>query len=202
MINMSPRHFDALKEITNIASGNAATALSQILRKRIDMSTPEVAIKKFEEVAHRIGSEDDAVVATLLKVLGDVSGNVLLIVKEDNSGNIAKALLKDLVDDYDSDMVLSVFQEMGNILGNSYLNAMGSFLNLNMLSSVPYISVDMLFSIVSSAYIAANETEDYVIDINCTLKQNDIEFDLNIFFILPPYSLETIFQKTDTMIGF
>lgn len=198
---MNPRHLDALKEITNIASGNAATALSQILRKRIDMSTPEVELRKFEDVAHRIGAKDDIVVATLLKVLGDVSGNVLLIVKEENAGNIARSLLEDLVEEYDNDMVLSVFQEIGNILGNSYLNAMGSFLGINMLSSIPYISIDMLFSIVSSAYIAANETEDYVIDINCSLKQNDTEFDLNIFFILPPNSLNYIFKKADALIG-
>lgn len=200
MINMNSVHIDALREIINIASGNAATALSQILKKRIDMNIPVVEIRKFQEVADRLGEADEVVMATLLRVLGDVSGNVLLVVKEKNAKNIAYSLLDELVEDYDDDMVLSVFQEIGNILGNSYLSAMGSFLDINLLSSVPYISIDMLFPIISSAYIAANEEEDYIIDIGCTLSENNIEFDLNIFFIVNNKSLEFMMKKIDTLI--
>lgn len=201
MMDMNSVHIDALREIINIASGNAATALSQMLKKRINMNIPVVEIRKFQDVAERLGDADEVVMATLLKVLGDVSGNVLLVVKEKNAKKIAYSLLEELVEDYDEDMVLSVFQEIGNILGNSYLNAMGSFLDVNLLSSVPYISIDMLFSIISSAYIAANEEEDYIIDIGCTLSENNIEFDLNIFFIINNKSLEFMMSKIDTLLG-
>lgn len=200
MMSMDNFQIDALKEIINIASGNAATALSQILKKRINMDIPVVEIRKFQDVADRLGEADEVVMATLLKVLGDVSGNLLLIVKEKNAKNIAYSLLDEIVDNYDDDMVLSVFQEIGNILGNSFLNAMGSFLNVNLLSSVPYISIDMLFSILSSAYIAANENEDYIIDIGCTLSEEDVEFDLNIFFIINAKALEYIVGRTDNLI--
>lgn len=200
MINMNNVHVDALREIVNIASGNAATALSQILKKRIDMNIPVVEIRKFQDVADRLGEADEVVMATLLKVLGDVSGSVLLVVKEKNAKQIAYSLLEDLVDEYDDDMILSVFQEIGNILGNSYLRAMGSFLDVNLLSSVPYISIDMLFSIISSAYISANEEEDYIIDIGCTLSENNIEFDLNIFFIINNKSLQFIIEKINKLL--
>lgn len=195
MMNMNSIHVDALREIINIASGNAATALSQILKKRIDMNIPVVEVRKFQDVADRLGEADEIVMATLLKVLGDVSGSVLLVVKEKNAKQIAYSLLEELVDEYDDDMVLSVFQEIGNILGNSYLRAMGTFLNINLLSSMPYISIDMLFSIISSAYISANEEEDYIIDIGCTLFENNIEFDLNIFFIINNKSLQFMMEK-------
>lgn len=200
MINMNSVHTDALREIINIASGNAATALSQILKKRIDMDIPVVEVRKFQDVVDRLGEADEVVMATLLKVLGDVSGSVLLVVKEKNAKQIAYSLLEELVDEYDDDMVLSVFQEIGNILGNSYLRAMGSFLDINLLSSVPYISIDMLFSIISSAYIAANEEEDYIIDIGCILSENNIEFDLNIFFIINNKSLQVIMNKINALL--
>ena len=200
MIDMNSVRIDALREIVNIASGNAATALSQILKKRINMSIPVVGVRRFQDVADRLGEADEVVVATLLKVLGDVSGSLLLVVKEKNAKNIAYSLLEELVDEYDDDMVLSVFQEIGNILGNSYLNAMGSFLDVNLLSSVPYISIDMLFSIISSAYIAANEEDDYIIDIGCTLSENNIEFDLNIFFIIDSKSLKFMMNKIEQLI--
>lgn len=200
MINMNSVHVDALREIINIASGNAATALSQILKKKIDMNIPVVEVRKFQDVADRLGEADEVVMATLLKVLGDISGSVLLVVKEKNAKQIAYSLLEELVDEYDDDMVLSVFQEIGNILGNSYLRAMGSFLDVNLLSSVPYISIDMLFSIISSAYISANEEEDYIIDIGCTLSENNIEFDLNIFFIINNKSLQFMMEKISKLL--
>ena len=200
MINMNSVHVDALREIINIASGNAATALSQILKKKIDMNIPVVEVRKFQDVADRLGEADEVVMATLLKVLGDISGSVLLVVKEKNAKQIAYSLLEDLVEEYDDDMVLSVFQEIGNILGNSYLRAMGSFLDVNLLSSVPYISIDMLFSIISSAYISANEDEDYIIDIGCTLSENNIEFDLNIFFIINNKSLQFMMEKINKLL--
>ncbi|XZH79462.1 chemotaxis protein CheC (plasmid) [Clostridium perfringens] len=192
---MSPTQVDELRKIINIASGNASTALSEILKKKIDMNIPSVEVNKFNDVMHSLENQEDIIIGTLLKVLGDVPGNVLLVVKESNAKDIAYTLLEDLVDEYDSDMVLSVFQEIGNILGNSYLNAIGSSLKLNLLSSVPYISIDMLSSILGSAYIAANKEEDYIIDVACTLHENNIEFDINIFFILSNSALNAILNK-------
>ena len=200
MMKMNSIHVDALKEIINIAAGNAATALSQILKKRIDMDVPVVELRRFQDVSEKLGEADEPVIATLLKVLGDISGNVLLVVKEKNAKEIAYSLLEEIVEEYDEDMVLSVFQEIGNILGNSYLNAMGSFLDMSMLSSVPYISIDMLFSIMSSAYIAANEEDDFIIDIGCTLCENNIDFDLNIFFIINNKSLNFIIDKINKLL--
>ncbi|MGU8835566.1 chemotaxis protein CheC [Clostridium perfringens] len=195
LVGMSPTQVDELRKIINIASGNASTALSEILKKKIDMNIPSVEVNKFNDVMHSLENQEDIIIGTLLKVLGDVPGNVLLVVKESNAKDIAYTLLEDLVDEYDSDMVLSVFQEIGNILGNSYLNAIGSSLKLNLLSSVPYISIDMLSSILGSAYIAANKEEDYIIDVACTLHENNIEFDINIFFILSNSALNTILNK-------
>ena len=200
MENLNNVRIDALREIVNIASGNAATALSEILKKRINMTIPVVEVRKFQDVANRLGEADEVVMASLLRVLGDITGNVLLVVKEKNAKEIAYALLEELVDEYDDDMVLSVFQEMGNILGNSYLTAMGSFLDIKLYSSVPYISIDMLFPIISSAYIAANEEEDYIIDIGCTLSENSFEFDLNIFLIINNKSLDSLINKIDDLL--
>ena len=41
---------DVLKEIGNIGSGNAATALSKLVNKKIDMEVPRVKILEFKEV--------------------------------------------------------------------------------------------------------------------------------------------------------
>lgn len=41
---------DALKEIGNIGSGNAATALSQMINKKVDMAVPQLDILEFNDM--------------------------------------------------------------------------------------------------------------------------------------------------------
>ena len=41
---LNPLQLDALKELGNIGAGNSATALSQIISKKIDMSVPRVKV--------------------------------------------------------------------------------------------------------------------------------------------------------------
>ena len=48
-------HIDILKEIGNIGAGNAATSLSQMLSKRIDMNVPEVSLLYYENLINSIG---------------------------------------------------------------------------------------------------------------------------------------------------
>ena len=47
--SISSLHLDILKEIGNIGAGNAATALSNLLNKKIDMNVPNVRIVSFDE---------------------------------------------------------------------------------------------------------------------------------------------------------
>ena len=44
--NLSNIQLDALKEVSNIGAGNAATALSMMLGKKIDMTVPSVNMIK------------------------------------------------------------------------------------------------------------------------------------------------------------
>ena len=201
MIELTEKKLDILREIVNIASGNAATALSELLQKRIDMGVPIVEVKQFQDVADRIGEADEIVTATLVNIVGKLSGNILFIIKEDEAKSMACSLLDNIADDYDENMIMSVFKEIGNILGNSYLRAIGTFLGIDVSSSIPYISTDMLFSIMSTAYINTNGDDDYVIDIGCTLSENNTKFNMNIFFVIDSNSLAMLLEETEHMLG-
>ena len=55
-------HFDVLKEIGNIGAGNATTALSQMINKRVDMKVPKVELLDFNELANIVGGPENLVV--------------------------------------------------------------------------------------------------------------------------------------------
>ena len=75
--NLTPNQLDALLEIGNVGAGNSATALSQIVNKKIDMNVPKVSIIPIEDVPELVGGPDSLIVAVFLRVYGKAPGNIL-----------------------------------------------------------------------------------------------------------------------------
>ena len=50
--------FDVLKEIGNIGAGNATTALSQLIRSKVDMRVPKVELLGFQELSEIVGGAE------------------------------------------------------------------------------------------------------------------------------------------------
>lgn len=193
---LSEIQLDALKEVGNIGAGNAATALSQMLNKKIDMTVPEVDILPYDEMIKRIGSDEDIVVAVLLGAFGDAPGNLLFIMNYDKAQEFSKVLLNGF-GDVTEDLYISVFQEIGNILGNSYINAINKLTGLNLITSVPSVAVDMLTAVLSSSFMAAEQFGERIlaIDTNFIDDVDKLESGGNFFYIPRPDSLNKILAK-------
>ena len=56
-------HLDVLKEIGNIGAAHAATALSDLLQKKIDMRVPNVEMVSFNEMMELAGGSENVVVS-------------------------------------------------------------------------------------------------------------------------------------------
>lgn len=193
---LSELQLDALKEVGNIGSGNAATALSQMLNKKIDMTVPEVDVLPYDEMIRRIGSEEDIVVAVLLAAYGDAPGNLLFIMNYEKAQEFSRVLLNG-IEDISEELYISVFQEIGNILGNSYINAIGRLTGLNLVTSVPSVAVDMLTAVLSSSFMSAEQFGDNIlaIDTNFIDDVDKLESGGNFFYIPRPNSLNIILEK-------
>jgi chemotaxis protein CheC len=193
---LSEIQLDALKEVGNIGAGNAATALSQMLNKKIDMTVPEVDILPYDEMISRIGSDEDIVVAVLLGAFGDAPGNLLFIMNYEKAQEFSRVLLNGF-GDVTEDLYISVFQEIGNILGNSYINAINKLTGLNLITSVPSVAVDMLTAVLSSSFMAAEQFGERIlaIDTNFIDDVDKLESGGNFFYIPKPDSLNKILAK-------
>lgn len=60
--NLNNFMIDVLKELGNIGAGNAATALANMISKKIDMKVPNVRIMEFRDVAEILGGDRKSVV--------------------------------------------------------------------------------------------------------------------------------------------
>ena len=140
---LNDMQLDVLKEIGNIGAGNATTALSTMLNVKMDMSVPNVALIQFKDISTIIGSEDQTVVGILLGLEGDIDGMMLFIFDTKSAHHLV-----DESADF-TDMEMSALNEIGNIASGSYLTAISSLTKLNIIATVPQMTIDMIGALLS-----------------------------------------------------
>ncbi len=201
--NLSSTHIDILKEVGNIGAGNAATALSKLLNKKIDMKVPDVKIVTFNEMMEVVGGAENVVASVFLRVEGDAPGSMFFILSIEQASRFIKYLTNDSEFNLESppypELALSALQELGNILTGSYLTSFSDFTNLNFHPSVPAISIDMVGAIISYGLIELSTVGDYAILIDTALQEEDQTINDSVkghFFLLPdPDSFSIIFKS-------
>jgi chemotaxis protein CheC len=196
-------HLDVLKEIGNIGAGHAATSLSQLLDRKIDMRVPKVDLVSFDGMFDLAGGADEIVAGIYLLIEGDLSGSMFFVLSIESAKRFIRKLIGDASFDFNtppfSEMGISAMQELGNILSGSYLSALSDFTGLKVYPTVPSLSVDMVGAIVSFGLIEISHTSDEVIVINTEISElgtNGSEKINGHFFLIPdPSSYITIFRS-------
>ena len=191
--NLSALQLDALKEVSNIGAGNAATALSMMIGKKVDMTVPAVNIVRLEDIVEENGECE--VAGTVVRVLGDIAGNILLVFEKPTAENIIEKLVGSKQSP-ESEMGSSVLCEIANIISASYMNAISQLTNLAIAPSVPAASYDMLGAILTTTFIESNQYDEYILDIETVfLEDTDENIGGHFYYIPMPGSLERILES-------
>ena len=187
---------DVLREVGNIGAGNAATALSRLLDKKVDMMVPTVSLLTFDEIADRVGGPEAVVVAIFLRVSGDAPGNMFFIIDQDSARRLLSGLLSlEVSEDLAyTEMELSALCEIGNILAGSYLSSLGDFTGLKMSPSVPSVAVDMAGAILSYGLLQFGVMGDDALLIDTTFLEGGQNAQGHFFLIPDPESFEKLFR--------
>ena len=129
---------DALKEIGSICAGNAATALSQLVNKKVEITVPEVYFLPIERVPQVVG-EDKLVVGLVVRILGDLPSVILLIFSQKDALNLASLMTnkKPSNGGVITELERSALKEIGIILANAYMGALSVFVRFGLVPAVP-----------------------------------------------------------------
>jgi chemotaxis protein CheC len=163
---VTPRYtelqLDALRELANIASGNAATSLSRMLGLEVGISVPHVLALPLADAVDACGNPDEAVTGVVIPLVGDIDGVVLLLIPGRDSETLCGLLGVDAGTEWGE----SALREIGNILAASCLGALSSMTGLTLTPRPPHLTTDMLGAIVSSvlAQTAASAGSALVLD--------------------------------------
>lgn len=196
-------HLDVLKEIGNIGAAHAATSLSQLLNRKVDMYVPSVKLVTFDEMFELAGGADEHAACIFLRIQGDVSGSMFFMLSLESANHFIQLLTGDETFDFHhppvSEIGVSSMQELGNILSGSYLSALSDFTSLKIQPTVPSLAVDMVGAIISHGLIEISQYSDEVIVIDTEIQEEgnpDTKAIKGNFFLLPdPDSYMTIFRS-------
>ena len=142
---------DMMREIGSIGTGNAATALSSLLKTGVEMTVPKVEILGYNEAVDLLGHPEDMISGVLVQMTGDVSGVMLFLMKMDFINEVLQCVLQESIDGYEQmgEMEVSAATEVGNIIISSYILSLSKLADMDISLSVPAFSVNMLGGIMT-----------------------------------------------------
>jgi len=124
---------DALKEVANIGTGHAATALSELLRQPVHITVPAVALYDLDRLPMLYRETAQVWHGVALGVTGDLKGNLLLLGEEATVGALERRMAENGIPLGARELLT----EIGNILAGSFLTAVGEFTGLTARLGLP-----------------------------------------------------------------
>lgn len=193
--DFTEEQIDALREVSNIGAGHAATALAQFTDQRIMISVPEIRVVRAGEGEAAVGGEGGEVAAVRMSMLGDLTGTTLLMFDKEVALVLCDRMLgREMGSSSElDDMAESVLKELGNILAAAYMNALAKLMGMALMPTVPELLVDASEAIIKAAL---PETDTVLIFETAFRSTNaDFEFGGQFMLFLDPGSIRAILDS-------
>ena len=201
-IKLTQDQLDMLKELGNIGSGHAITALSKLLDSTIEVSLTSADIISFWKVPELFDNPLDNVVGIYSDIPFNSNLAIVQIFTTKSILNLINILTNEnriinenlnTLDDLD-DFSQSVINEIGNILSGHYANALADLLSIKLIPNVPKVAIDTLNAIIEGIIAKYSQITDCMIIINTKIKISDIDLEGTICLIPSIKILRNLFN--------
>ncbi|CEK16492.1 chemotaxis protein CheC, inhibitor of MCP methylation [Chthonomonas calidirosea] len=188
---LTSEQLDAIREIANIGTGHAVTALATLTDWRIGMHVPCVDIVPLSHFLEILCRPEDEAIGIYLAVEGDAPGHVAFLLSQEGALKTADRLLGQPLGTTKvlGELECSALMELGNIIVSSFLMAISELTGLTLFTTPPAFACDVTASILSSlaSMLAATGTlQTDALTIVTNMEQR--EADLEGFFLYIPES--------------
>jgi chemotaxis protein CheC len=171
---------DALRELANIGSGTASTALSSMLGRPVDIAVPNTYVLPMADAVGALGDPEAEATGVALGVVGDMAASVLLLFTPNDATQMCSLLGVEA----GTEIGESALMEIGNIVGTSYINALQSMTSMAIEPTPPAIATDMLAAIVETVLAERAAAGDVALLLDSQLVVEGS--DASISFLLVP----------------
>lgn len=191
MINiqkMNEEGLDFFRELENIGAGNAATALSALLSRRVSIRVPRAQLCRYNEICDILHGPENVVAGLLIAISDDISGFILLVLDEKDAKTLTQTIIGDIgsgmSESERAELDTSALKEVANILIGAYITAISDMTGLKIDASVPELVFDMAGAVMNLLAVAYGELGDRVLFMEtefCDLEQSFFGH----FFLIP-----------------
>lgn len=180
--NLSEMELDVLNELGNIGVGHAATSLSLLFDREVDIAVPKIKVVEIKNIHGELINDIVAgVIISLESFEENESGYLFTMLPENSSKQIASNLLG--MEELDDEMYASTIMEIGNILASSFCDALAEFMDITLLPSPPSFAVDTPTSIIDSVVSQMAKSSDHMIIFGTSLRTDS---NMEIYLTLLP----------------
>ena len=194
---LTSMEIDTLREIGSIGTGNAATALSQMLGKEVRITMPEVRIMGYNEAIEWIGGPEAVTAGVLVKMSGDIGGIMLSVQKLELVNFILETMLGQGIQSYEEleELQQSALIEIGNIMISAFVTALSGLAGIDINLTVPAFAVDMQGAILTVPMAEYGGMSDYLMTIGGNFVCNGQEIPSHLLLSPDLRSLDFLLRK-------
>ncbi len=175
--DLGSMEMDTLREVGSIGTGNAATALSGLLNRRVRITLPEVRIMEYNEAIDWIGGPENVTAGVLVRISGDIGGIMLSVLPLEFVNMVLECMLDNKVEEFEhlDELQRSALVEVGNIMISTFINALSGLSGVTMELTVPSLTVDMQGAILAVPMAEYGGQTDYLMTIGGNFTCDDYE---------------------------
>lgn len=190
---LSERQLDAFRELASIGAGHAATALSQLVDRKIVITCPELREIATSDVPYAVGGPETMAAAIYVRVLGDVRGGLLFLV-DDLSARALAGLMRSTAPPAElSDADHELLKHAGNMLLSAFLSALGRTAHLSLVAGSPGYANDMVGAILQTVVAETEGHADSAVLVDADfLEEEERSVQGKLFFLPAPGSMAVI----------
>lgn len=194
---------DALREITSIGAGNATTALSELINKRIDVAIPRLNLVHIQTIPEIMGGPEEVATAVHMEITGDTTGSMVILFDKKSSLVIA-----DILQGREAGTTTELspednkkLGEMGDTLAKACLKALSDFLGLNLGHHQPGVACDMVKALMDTVLIQFAQRADYALLLEVEFDAPPTKVKGNFFLIFDVKTLDAILKSIRKRLG-
>ena len=188
---------DTLREIGSMGTGNAATALSEMLQREVRITLPEVRIMEYNEAIEWIGGPEAITAGVLVKMGGQMNGIMLSCQPIEFVNIVLESVLGENVTDFKQleEMENSCLVEVGNIMISSFINALSGLSGMDITLTVPAFTVDMQGAILAVPMAEYGGQSDFLMTIGGNFVCDDKQVPCRLLMSPDIRSLNSLLRK-------
>ncbi len=201
-IKLTPEQLDMLKELGNIGSGHAITALSELINDRVDVSLTAVKIIPFWKIPDLFENPNTEAFGIYSEIIGKPDLSIIQIFTKVSVINLINILndedhieIEDVrsIQELD-DFTCSIISEIGNILAGNYASALANLLSIKLVPEVPKLALDNLNAMLDTIIAKYSLNSDYTIIVKTKIQVKEIELNGTLCLVPSMKILKELFK--------